>query len=412
MVSRRNFMTGLGAGSAALATGVAEAAPPDPFAMKPLVGQGYVPEDDDEKGMWALMERAEEEISGSNIVIEDEGLNTYLKDIIASVGGPAAKDFRIYLARVPEFNAMMFPTGFSVVFSGLLLRMKNEAQLAGVIAHEAAHFLCKHQIRGYRDRKRKTDIFTVLAMGAGVAGGAAGVYVGDLVRYAQFGTLLSLLSYSRGMEAESDSMGLRLMAEAGYEPSAASQTWQQLLAELDKSAMYRGKSRSRRFSLFSTHPSPKSRMKDLAYLAERVRQPGASYNLHADRYVETLGDWRRIFLEDQILLNDPGASQHIVETLAEDGWNGLLRYAEADIWRLRGEPGDRDRAAAGYATAVLYDDAPPDAWRWHGLMLHRAGKRAEARDALAHYLVMAPEATDAAFIKQMIADIDRQEISL
>lgn len=412
MVSRRSFMTGLGAGTAALATGAVEAAPPDPFAMQPLVGPGYQPEDDDEKGMWQLMERAEEEIAGSNILIEDETLTTYLKDIIASVGGPAARDFRIYLARVPEFNAMMFPTGFSVVFSGLLLRMKNEAQLAGVIAHEAAHFLRKHQIRGYRDTKRKTDIFAVLAMGAGLAGGAAGVYTGDLVRYAQLGTLLSLLDYSRGMEAESDSMGLRLMAEAGYEPSAASETWQQLIAELDKSAEYRGKRRARRWSLFSTHPSPKSRMKDLAYLAEQVRQPGANYDFYEDRYAQTLGDWRRVFLEDQIMLNDPGASQHIVETLAENGWNGLLRYAEADIWRLRGRPGDRERAAAGYATAVLYEDAPADAWRWHGLMLHREGRQAEAREALAHYLVMAPDATDSEFIKQMIADMDRQEVSL
>ena len=411
-VSRRSFLTGMGAGTAALVTGPVAAAPPDPFALPPLVGPGYRPTDADEKGMWQLMERAEEEIAGSNILIEDEALTGYLRDIIGSVGGPAAKDFRIYLARVPEFNAMMFPTGFSVVFSGLLLRMKNEAQLAGVIAHEAAHFLRKHQIRGYRDTKRKSDLFAILAMGAGVAGGAAGVYTGDLVRFAQFGTLLSLLDYSRSMEAESDSMGLRLMAEAGYEPSAMSETWQQLLAELDRSAEVRGKKRARRWSLFSTHPSPKSRMNDLAALAERVRQPGASYDTYDARYAQALGDWRRVFLEDQIMLNDPGASQHIVETLAEDGWNGLLRYAEADIWRLRGRPGDRERAAQGYATAVLYDDAPADAWRWHGLMLHRAGKTAEAREALAHYLAMAPEATDSEFIKDMIADIDRREVAL
>ena len=82
------------------------------------------------------MERAEEEISGSNLLVQDPKLTGYLKDLIGKVGGPAAQDFRIYLARIPEFNAMMFPSGFAVVFTGLLLRMRNEAQLAGVIAHE------------------------------------------------------------------------------------------------------------------------------------------------------------------------------------------------------------------------------------------------------------------------------------
>lgn len=404
-LSRRLFLAGLGAGSASLASGMAFAAPPQ--ALEPLVGPGYTPTDEDEKGMWAMMERVEADIAGSNILVEDPALVSYLGDLIGTVGGPAAKDMRIYLARVPEFNAMMFPTGFSVVFSGLLLRMKNEAQLAGVIAHEASHFLRKHQIRGYRDAKRKSDIFAILAMGAGVAGGASGVYTGDLVRLAQFGTMLSLLDYSRSMEQEADSLGLANLAAAGLDPMAMPETWEQLIAELDASAYYRGKKRDRPFSLFSTHPSPKSRMKDLTALADAVKQPGVDYALNKDRYVAALGDWRRVFLEDQIRLNDPGASQHIVTTLAEDGWTGLLRYAEADIWRLRGRPGDRERAAAGYAAAVLYEDAPPDAWRWHGLMLHRDGRAAEAREALAHYLVMAPDATDAEFIKQMIADIDR-----
>ena len=108
--------------------------------------------------------------------------------------------------------------GASVIFSGLLLRMRNEAQLAGVIAHEGAHFLRKHQIRQWRDMRRKTDIFSFLAMGAGVAGGAAGIYAGDLIQLAQLGTLLSLLKYNRTLEAEADAMGVRLRLVGRYWP--------------------------------------------------------------------------------------------------------------------------------------------------------------------------------------------------
>jgi len=403
-VSRRALLGGAGAMAAALSTGAANARilPKD---MEPLIGPGYRAVDEDEKGLWHLMDRVEEEVSGSNLMIKDEGLKSYLRELIGNVGGPAAKDMRIYLARIPEFNAMMFPTGFTVVFSGLLLRMRNEAQLAGVIAHESAHFLRKHQLRQWRDMRRKTDIFSFLAMGAGVAGGAAGIYAGDLIQLAQFGTILSLLKYNRTLEAEADAMGVRLLAEAGYDPMAMSETWEQLIGELDMSAKYRRKHRDRDFSLFSTHPSPDSRMADLKISAAEVRQPGKTYDAYRDRYLAALAELRPTLLDDQVKLNDPGASQYIIDTLARDGWNGLLRFHEGEIWRLRNSQAkdDETRAAQGYAAAVMYADAPPDAWRWHGVMLLKQGRAAEARAAFTRYLQMSPNAPDAALVRQMVA---------
>ena len=73
-------------------------------------------------------------------------------------------------------------------------------------------------IRSWRDQKRKTDIFSIGAMLAGVGGAGAGVYLGDYVQLAQLGTILSLFQYSREMEAEADAMGARLIAETGYPP--------------------------------------------------------------------------------------------------------------------------------------------------------------------------------------------------
>ena len=401
-LSRRAMLGGSGALALSLATGVAQARilPKD---MVPLIGPGYRAVDQDEKGLWQQMERVEEEVAGSNLLIKDARLTAYLGDLIGRVGGPAAKDMRIYLARIPEFNAVMFPTGFAVVFSGLLLRMRNEAQLAGVIAHESAHFLRKHQLRQWRDMRRKTDVFSFLAMGAGVAGGAAGVYAGDLVQLAQLGTILSLLKYNRVLEAEADAMGLKLIAEQGLRPMAMSETWDQLIAELDASARHRRKKhRDRRISLFETHPLPETRRADLKASAAEVTIPGRVYDDGRARYLQAIAAIRPMLLDDQVKLNDPGASQYIVETLAIDGWNGLLRFYEAEIWRLRNRAGDDARAALGYANAVLYPDAPPDAWRWHGVMLQKAGHLPEARAAYSRYLAMAPNAPDAPFIRQQI----------
>jgi predicted Zn-dependent protease len=394
------MLAGGGVLAASLATGAAQARI-SPRSMVPLIGPGYRPTDTDEKGLWSLMDRVEEEVSGSNLLMKDPALTSYLQDIIGRVGGPAAKDMRIYLAHIPEFNAVMFPSGFTVIFSGLLLRARNEAQLAGVVAHESAHFLRRHMIRTWRDQKRKSDIFAIGAMVAGVAGAGAGVATGDLVQLAQLGTVLSLLKYSRTMEAESDAMSATLMADAGYPPVEAANVWQQLIGEADASARYRRK-RARRGSLFDTHPSPHSRMADLRASAAEMTAPGRVYDNARARYLSKIGSIRPMLLEDQVKLNDPGASQYLIDTLAQDGWNGLLRYYEGEIWRLRNRAGDDRRAAQSYAIAVAYPDAPAEAWRWHGLTLIKEGRKGEANAALSRYLQMKPAAPDAPFIRQMI----------
>ncbi|HKX92044.1 MAG TPA: M48 family metalloprotease [Sphingomicrobium sp.] len=399
-VSRRSLLVGGGVAAASLATGVAQARVL-PRDMVPLVGPGYKPTEKDEQGIWQLMDRAEEEIAGSNLLMTDPKLTGYLRDLIGKVGGPAARDFRIYLAHIPEFNAMMFPTGFAVIFSGLLLRMRSEAQLAGVIAHESGHFLRRHMIRSWRDQRRKSDIFAIAAMAAGVGGAAGGAYLGDYVQLAQLGTVLSLFQYSRAMEAEADAMGVKLIAEAGYPPIEMANVWQQLIGEETASARYRRK-RRRRGSLFDTHPSPDSRMADLKLSAAEVTVPGRAYDDGRARYLSAIAAIRPMMLEDQVKLNDPGASQYLIETLAQDGWNGLLRYYEGEVWRLRNRRGDDARAALSYAAAVAYSDAPADAWRWHGISLMKAGRMSEARSAFARYLTMKPDASDAAWVRQMI----------
>jgi predicted Zn-dependent protease len=399
-LTRRSLLVGSAAAAASLHTGVAEARI-RPQDMVPLVGPGFKPTDRDEIGIWQLMDRAEEEIAGSNLLIQDPKLTGYLKHIIGTVGGPAAQDFRIYLARIPDFNAMMFPSGFAVVFSGLLLRMRNEAQLAGVIAHESGHFLRRHMIRSWRDQRRKTDLFAIGSMLAGIGGAGAGVYLGDYVQLAELGTLLSLFSYSREMEAEADAMGVKLVEQNGYPPVEMANIWQQLIGEEAASAHYRRKNR-RRGSLFDTHPSSDARMADLRADAAELTISGKTYDNGRNRYLATIAEIRPTLLDDQVKLNDPGASQYLIETLAQDGWNGLLRFYEGEVWRLRNRPGDGARAEQSYAAAVVYPDAPADAWRWHGISLMKEGRTAEAKAAFARYLMMKPDAPDAAWVRQMV----------
>jgi len=255
-------------------------------------------------------------------------------------------------------------------------------------------------IRSWRDQKRKSDLFAIGAMLAGVGGAGAGVYLGDYVQLAQLGTILSLFQYSRAMEAEADAMGAKLIAETGYPPIEMANIWEQLIGEENASARYRGKHR-RRGSIFDTHPSEGSRMVDLRLDAQEITVPGKAYDDKRARYLSTIGHIRPMLLDDQVKLNDPGASQYLIETLAKDGWDGLLRFYEGEVWRLRNRPGDELRANQSYAAAITYPDAPADAWRWHGIALLKQGRTNEAKAAFTRYLTMKPDAPDAAWVRQM-----------
>ena len=397
-ITRRAMLAGLGCACCSTLIATPAEARVRPADMRALVEPGFRPTAEDERGLWQQYERFEEEIATSNLLIRDPRLTSYLGGLMERVSGPAARDLRVYLAHVPEFNAFMAPTGFAVVFSGLLTRMRDEAQISGVIAHEAGHFLRRHHIRKWRDLKRRTDFLTILSMGAGLGGAAAGAYLGNWVQLAGIGTVFTMAAYSRELEAEADAMGLKMLSETGYDPAAMAAVWQQLIGELDASAEMRRRNR-RRQSLLATHPAPESRMRDLNISAAEVKVPGRDYDRGVDRWQSAIAPHRQLLLDDQVKLNDPGASLYIINNLAADGWDGMLRYYEGEAWRLRGRPGDRERAHHSYAVAVTMPNAPPEAWRAHGYALVSAGRRDEGRAALARYLQLAPNAADAAMVR-------------
>jgi len=80
-LSRRSLLISGGVAAASVTAGVAQARI-RPADMVPLIGPGYRPTDKDEQGLWKEMERAEEEIAGSNLLIQDPELTGYLKNII------------------------------------------------------------------------------------------------------------------------------------------------------------------------------------------------------------------------------------------------------------------------------------------------------------------------------------------
>ena len=116
-------------------------------------------------------------------------------------------------------------------------------------------------------------------------------------------------------------------------------------------------------------------------------------------FVAATAPLRASFIEEQIKLNDPGASLYLLNNLAQDGWDGVLRYYEGEAYRLRDEDGDAQLATNAYAQAVQFDNAPPEAHRAHGYALLKSGQGDDGRRALNKYLELQPDAADAAMVR-------------
>ena len=116
---------------------------------------------------------------------------------------------------VRDVNAFALPGGFTYVNRGLIETAQNEAQLAGVIAHEISHVALRHGT-AQAAKAQKYQVGSVLAQIAGaVIGGGAGQVVGAA---GQLGIGAAFMRFSRDYERQADTLGAQIMARAGYDP--------------------------------------------------------------------------------------------------------------------------------------------------------------------------------------------------
>ena len=151
-------------------------------------------------------------------------------------------------------NAFCLPGGKVAVYSGLMNVMNNEAELACIVAHEAAHAIARHG-------GEKASWRSLQTLGAiGVALGFNSETLDEI--YGAGSQLGVMLPFSRKHEYEADLIGLILMARAGYNPQAAIQFW---------SRFSKGKNTTWVSAMTSTHPCDADRIQNFynhMYLAE------------------------------------------------------------------------------------------------------------------------------------------------
>ncbi len=378
---RRALAWGCAHCAAALAGGAAAAPLPDDWQLPPRLTRPEI--DGDEGGLWALVDREETRLRRSAFVLRDATLRDYLTGMACKLGGAHCADTRVYAVRTPWFNASMAPNGMMQVWTGLLLRAENEAQLAAVMGHEIGHYLQRHSLARLRDAKSRSAAMGVMAFAGGV--GLIG----------QVALLAGMAAYSREHETEADRIGLLLMRRAGYDTRAAAQVWANLRDELKAGA---GGDPAQRSVMLATHPGVVERQAELQALAGE----GGGFAGDAE-YAARLEPLMADLIDDELRRGQVDESIVLFGRLAQRRpTRGDLRYARGEALRLRAGPGDAEAALADHGAALALERPPPQTHRALAL-LHRAqGRRAEARPHLAAYLQQAPNAPDAALIQSYL----------
>jgi len=381
-VRRRLWLRGACAHCAVLAGAVfaqqAEWSPPTRFVRPDLAT--------DEGGLWAMMDREETRLRRSPFRMRDEALARYLQEVVCRLGGDHCPDMRVYAVRTPYFNASMAPNGMMQVWSGLLLRMDNEAQLAAVLGHEIGHFLQRHSVERLRDIKNRAAFGQFIGL-FGVVG-----LVGQLA------TLASAMAYSRDQEREADRIGVVLMRRAGYDPREAANVWGNLLDEVRATP---DNDPSKESVLFASHPPSEERRNALQTLTA-----GQQGDTRAEAYRERIAPLRRELLDDEIKRARPAETIQLMNRLlVQEPTQPDLLYARGETRRLRNTEGDLALAMADFNAAVHSGQEPTVTHRSLGYVYRALNRPGDARSEWQLYLERAPDAPDAAWIQQQLQEI-------
>jgi predicted Zn-dependent protease len=169
-----------------------------------------------------------------------------------------------------QVNAISAPGGYIFVTRGALALMDDEAELAGVLAHEVGHVNEKHVVNEIQKRARTE-------LGADVAQAALKTDAAALDAVVGLGTNILFLGLSREDELEADSLGTVYAARAGYDPQGLLHFVQKLQANESKPFLA---------TLKATHPKPKDRIKLLERVSSKTGAGGPPVEL-ADRFMSS-----------------------------------------------------------------------------------------------------------------------------
>src|SRR5437763_11438995 len=188
------------------------------------------------------------QVESQSKVINDPVVSEYINRLGQNIvrNSDSQVPFTIKVVDSDDINAFALPGGFFYVNSGLILAADEEAELAGVMAHEIAHVAARHATR----QMTRGNMVNLASIPLIFVGGGLGYAVRSA---AGIGLPLTFLTFSRGFESQADYLGLQYMYKTGYDPNAFISFFEKIQAKEKKRPGTLAKA-------FSTHPQTPDRI--------------------------------------------------------------------------------------------------------------------------------------------------------
>jgi predicted Zn-dependent protease len=204
--------------------------------------------------------------------VEDPVVTEYVNRIAQNLvrNSDAKVPFTVKVIDSEEINAFAFPGGFLFVNYGVILAAQDEAELAGVMAHEIAHVAARHATR----QMTRAQMFNLASIPLVFVGGGVGLAVREAVGLA---IPLSTTKFARSFEAEADYLGVEYLYKAGYDPQGLISFFERIDAQEKKRPGLVAMA-------FSTHPQTADRIRKTQREIEGILPARESYILSTSEF--------------------------------------------------------------------------------------------------------------------------------
>jgi beta-barrel assembly-enhancing protease len=225
----------------------------------------------------ALGKQYAQQVESTAKLIQDPVITEYVNRLGQNIvrNSDAQVPFTIKVIDSEEINAFALPGGFFYVNSGLILAADEEAELAGVMAHEIGHVAACHAAR----ENTRSNILSLASIPLIFVGGPVG-YAG--YQAAGLALPLTFLHFSRGFEAEADYLGLQYMYKAGYDPQAFISFFEKVQAQEKNKPGTLAKA-------FSTHPQTPDRIEKSQQEIAQILPARAQYVVTTSEFDDVKG---------------------------------------------------------------------------------------------------------------------------
>ena len=205
-------------------------------------------------------------------IVDDPVIAEYVNRIGQNIvnSSDAKVPFTIKVIDSDEVNAFALPGGYFYVNSGLIELAQDEAELAGVMAHEIAHVAARHGTRS----ATRAQLIQYASIPLLFIGGWAGY---GIQQAANFAIPMTMLKFSREFEHQADFLGVQYLYKAGYDPTAMVQFFERLKAMQKKNKHAIAKA-------FSSHPLTKSRIKAVQKTIDQLLPEQPEYAVSSSEF--------------------------------------------------------------------------------------------------------------------------------